>query len=79
MEDASLAIAIKYLGVGITMLGATIGAGLGLSRVFATWLEGIARNPSADAKLSKTGFVAFAGTELVLLLGFVVAIMLLNK
>jgi F0F1-type ATP synthase membrane subunit c/vacuolar-type H+-ATPase subunit K len=65
--------------VAITMFAATFAAGFGLSKVFATWLEGIARNPSADAKLSKAGFVAFAGTELVLLLGFVVAIMVLYK
>lgn len=71
--------AVKYLGVAITMFGATIGAGFGLSRVFSTWLEGIARNPSADSKLSKAGYVAFAGTELVLLLAFVVAVLLLYK
>jgi F-type H+-transporting ATPase subunit c len=71
--------AMKYIGVAITMLGATIGAGFGLSRVFSTWLEGIARNPSADSKISKAGFVAFAGTELVLLLGFVVAVLVLYK
>ncbi|MCL2473876.1 MAG: F0F1 ATP synthase subunit C [Alphaproteobacteria bacterium] len=70
--------ALKFIGVGLVMLGATIGAGFGLSRVFSSWLEGIARNPSADTKLSKIGFIAFAGTELVLLLGFVVAIMTLN-
>jgi F-type H+-transporting ATPase subunit c len=75
MDESSM----KFLSVGITMIGATIGAGFGLSRVFSSWLEGIARNPSADSKLSKVGFVAFAGTELVLLLGFVVAVMLLNK
>jgi F0F1-type ATP synthase membrane subunit c/vacuolar-type H+-ATPase subunit K len=71
--------AIKYLSVALTMIGATYAAGAGLSKVFATWLEGIARNPSADSKLSKVGFIAFAGTELVLLMGFVIAIMLLNK
>ncbi len=75
MEESAL----KYIGVGMTMLGATIGAGFGLSRVFSSWLEGIARNPSADSKLSKAGFIAFAGTELVLLMGFVIAIMVLNK
>jgi F-type H+-transporting ATPase subunit c len=71
--------ALRFIGVGLAMLGATIGAGFGLSRVFSSWLEGIARNPSADTKLSKVGFVAFAGTELVLLLGFVIAIMVLYK
>jgi len=75
MEESAL----KFIGVGIAMLGATIGAGFGLGRVFSSWLEGIARNPSADSKLSKIGFIAFAGTELVLLLGFVTAIMVLNK
>ncbi len=75
MEESAL----KFIGVGMTMLGATIGAGFGLSKVFSAWLDGIARNPSADAKLSKAGFIAFAGTELVLLMGFVIAIMVLNK
>ena len=69
---------LRFISVAIIMLGAALGAGYGLSKVFATWLEGIARNPSADAKLSKVGFIAFAGTELVLLLCFVVAIMVLN-
>ena len=69
--------ALKFIGVGLVMLGATIGAGFGLSKVFSSWLEGIARNPSADAKLSRIGFIAFAGTELVLLLGFVIALLTL--
>ncbi|MDD4617497.1 MAG: F0F1 ATP synthase subunit C [Alphaproteobacteria bacterium] len=71
--------AVKYLAVAITMIATVFAAGQGLSKVFATWLEGIARNPSADTKLSKAGFVAFAGTELVLLMGFVISIMTLNK
>ena len=75
MEDTSM----KFIGVGLTMLGACAGAGIGLGKVFSSWLEGIARNPSAESKISGKGFIAFAGTELVLLLGFVVAIMLMNK
>ena len=76
MEDTA---SLKYIGVGLTMLGATVGAGIGLGKVFSSWLDGIARNPSAEGKISGKGFIAFAGTELVLLLGFVVAIMLMNK
>ncbi len=75
MDEAS----VKFLSVAITMFGACIAAGLGLGKVFSSWLEGISRNPSADSKISKVGFIAFAGTELVLLLGFVVALMLFNK
>lgn len=70
---------VKYLSVTLTMIGTVFAAGAGLSKVFTTWLEGIARNPSADSKLSKAGFVAFAGTELVLLMGFVIAFMTLSK
>jgi F0F1-type ATP synthase membrane subunit c/vacuolar-type H+-ATPase subunit K len=71
--------AVKFVSVAVLMIGVVFAAGSGLSKVFTTWLEGIARNPSADTKLSKAGFVAFAGTELVLLMGFVIAIMTLNK
>ena len=71
--------AVKYLGLALTMMATTASAAFGLSKVFATWLDGIARNPAADGKLSKAGSVAFAGTELVLLMGFVIAIMMLNK
>jgi len=77
-EAATLATAVKYFSGAIAMFGGAIGAGLGLSRVFSVWLEGIARNPSADAKLSKAGFIAFAGTELVLLLSFVIAFLLVS-
>lgn len=69
----------KFLSVAIIMIATVCAAAYGLSKVFSTWLEGISRNPSADTKLSKAGFVAFAGTELVLLMGFVIAIMTLNK
>jgi F-type H+-transporting ATPase subunit c len=75
MEDT----AMKFIGAGLAMLGGSLGGGLGLGKLFSAWLEGIARNPSADSKLSKIGFIAFAGTELALLLGFVTALMILSK
>lgn len=68
---------LKYIGVGLTMLGGAIGAGYGIGTVFSSWLSAIARNPSADAKLRMVGFIGFAGTELVLLMGFVIAALLL--
>jgi F-type H+-transporting ATPase subunit c len=70
---------LKYIGAGLAILGGSLGGGLGLGRLFSAWLEGIARNPSADTKLSKIGFIAFAGTELALLLGFVTALIILSK
>lgn len=73
MEGAAL----KFIGVGITMLGGAIGAGYGLSTVFSSWLNSIARNPAADGKLRMVGLIGFAGTELVLLMSFVVAALLI--
>ncbi len=72
MEGESM----KLLGAGIAMLG-TFGAGIGLGLLFSAWLSGIARNPAAASKLNGVGFIGFAATELVLLLSFVVAVLLI--
>jgi F-type H+-transporting ATPase subunit c len=71
------AAAMKFIGVGITMLGGGIGAGFGLSTVFSAWLNGIARNPATDGKLRMVGLIGFAGVELVLLMSFAVASLLI--
>jgi F-type H+-transporting ATPase subunit c len=69
--------ALKYLGVALTMIGGALGAGYGLSTVFATWLTSIARNPAADSKMRMVGLIGFAGVELVLLMSFAVATLLI--
>jgi F-type H+-transporting ATPase subunit c len=66
----------KFLAAGIAMIG-TLGAGVGLGQIFAAWLSGIARNPGAAKQMSTTGFIGLAVTELVLLMGFVVSMLLL--
>ena len=71
--DASAA---KLLAAGIAMIG-TLGAGIGLGHIFAAWLTGIARNPAAAKQMTATGFIGLAVTELVLLMGFVVSMLLL--
>lgn len=72
MEGASL----KLLGAGVAMIG-SLGAGIGLGLIFSAWLGALARNPAGEAKYRQVGLIGFAVTELVLLLGFVVAIMLM--
>lgn len=67
---------IKFLGAGLAMIGA-LGAGIGLGLIFSAWLNGIARNPSTEAKLRQVGMIGFAGTELVLLMCFAVAALLI--
>jgi F-type H+-transporting ATPase subunit c len=68
---------IKLLGAGIAMIG-SMGAGIGLGLIFSAWIAAIARNPSAEAKFSKVGFIGFAVTELVLLMCFVISIMIMK-
>lgn len=67
---------IKLLGAGTAMIGA-LGAGIGLGNLFAAWLNALARNPSAEGKLKQIGFIGFAATELVLLMCFAVAALLI--
>jgi F-type H+-transporting ATPase subunit c len=69
--------AAKLLGAGIAMIGA-LGAGVGLGLIFSAWISAIARNPSAEGKFRQVGFIGFAVTELVLLMCFVVAMMIMN-
>ncbi len=71
------ATSLKFIAVGLTMMGGAVGAGYGLGIVFSSWLNSIARNPAAAAKLRLAGLSGFAGTELVLLMSFVVAALLL--
>ena len=72
MDGASL----KFLAAGVAMVG-SLGAGIGLGNIFSTWINAIARNPAAEAKYKQIGFIGFAATELVLLMCFVVAALLI--
>lgn len=74
MDHATIAL----LGAGIAMVGA-LGAGIGLGLLFSAWISAIARNPAASGKFTTIGYIGFAATELVLLLCFVIAFMLIGK
>lgn len=68
--------ALKLLGAGIAMVG-SLGAGIGLGLIFSAWISALARNPSAEGKFRTVGLMGFAVTELVLLMCFIVAFMLM--
>jgi F-type H+-transporting ATPase subunit c len=70
-------VAVKFLAVALSMMGGAFGGGYGLSVVFSTWLSSIARNPAADGKLRMAGLIGFAGVELVLLMSFAIAVLLI--
>ena len=68
--------AFKYLAVGILGIafgGAAIGVGLVVGRA----VEGIARNPSAEASVSKYMFIGAGLAEAMGLFGLVLALLLM--
>ncbi|MFN8692848.1 MAG: F0F1 ATP synthase subunit C [Holosporales bacterium] len=69
--------AAKFIGAGIAMLG-VFGVGLGLGNIFSSYINSTARNPGAEPKFKTMTFIGFAATEMVALLAFVVAIMLIQ-
>jgi F-type H+-transporting ATPase subunit c len=67
--------AAKVLGAGIAAIGVGLAA-LGVGNVFGSFLEGALRNPSAADSQQGRLFIGFAGAELLGLLAFVIAMIL---
>lgn len=69
-------VALKYIGVGLMSFG-MLGAAIGVGNIFAAMLTGIARNPSAEAKLSKYVYVGAGLAEAMGLFSLVIALLLI--
>ena len=69
---------LKLIGAGVAMIG-SLGTGIGLGLIFAAWISAIARNPSAESKFSKMGWIGFGATEVVMLMCFVISIMIMTS
>jgi F-type H+-transporting ATPase subunit c len=68
--------AAKLLGAGLASIGLGLSA-LGVGNVFGKFLEGALRNPSAADSQQGRLFIGFAAAELLGLLAFVIAMILL--
>lgn len=68
--------ALKFIGVGLLSLG-MLGAALGVGNIFAAMLNGLARNPAAEAKLAKYIYVGAGLAEAMGLFALVVALLLI--
>jgi len=68
--------AAKLLGAGLAAIGVGIAA-LGVGNVFGSFLESALRNPAAADSQQGRLFIGFAAAELLGLLAFVVAMILL--
>ena len=67
--------AAKLIGAGLAALGIGL-ASIGVGNVFGSFLEGALRNPSAADGQQGRLFIGFAAAELLGLLAFVVAMVL---
>jgi F-type H+-transporting ATPase subunit c len=67
---------LRYIGAGLAAIG-TIGAGIGVGNIFVALLNGIARNPSVEAKLSKGAFIGAGFAEALGLFAIAVSMILL--
>jgi F-type H+-transporting ATPase subunit c len=68
--------AAKFIGAGLAAVGLGLAA-LGVGNVFAQFLASALRNPSAADSQQGRLFIGFAAAELLGLLAFVVAMILL--
>ncbi|MBI1406330.1 MAG: F0F1 ATP synthase subunit C [Caulobacter sp.] len=69
--------AAKYIGAGLATLG-MIGAGVGVGNIFASFLSGALRNPSAAASQIGNLFVGAALAEALGILAFVLGILIFS-
>jgi len=68
--------AAKMIGAGLAAIGMGLAA-LGVGNVFAQFLAGALRNPGAADSQQGRLFIGFAASELLGLIAFVVAILIL--
>ncbi len=66
----------KLIGAGLACMG-LVGAGIGVGTIFGNFLNGALRNPSAADGQRTWMFVGAAMAELLGLLAFVVAMLIL--
>jgi len=69
-------IAAKYIGAGLTALGMG-GAAIGVGLIFAAFLSGALRNPTASDAQFGRAFIGAALAEGLGIFSFLVAILLL--
>ncbi|GAB5518172.1 MAG: hypothetical protein RhofKO_04230 [Rhodothermales bacterium] len=73
------ATGLAYLAAGIALLGAALGAGLGIGRLTASAVEGIARQPEAANDIRGAAILLAAFIEGVAIIAEVFALLLILK
>ena len=68
--------AAKYIGAGLATLG-MIGSAIGVGNIFASYLDGAMRNPSAAPQQFGNLIFGFAVTEALGIFSLLIALLLL--
>ena len=69
---------LKYVGAGLACTG-MIGAAIGVGLCFSAYINGLARNPSMDKKMSTPAYVGAGMAEALGLFALVIAFMCILK
>ena len=67
---------MNFIGAGLAIIGAAIGAGYGNGQVITKTIESMARQPEMSGQLRSTMFIGVALVEAVPILGVVIALIL---
>lgn len=70
--------AAKLLGAGLAVLGVN-GAALGVGRVFASMIDAVARNPSAEKQMTKFAYMGAAFSEALGIFSLLIAFIVLFR
>ena len=70
---------MNFIGAGLAIIGAAIGAGYGNGHVIAKTIESMARQPEMSGQLRSTMFIGVALVEAVPILGVVIALLLVFR
>ncbi|GMG67871.1 ATP synthase F0 subunit C [Tetragenococcus halophilus] len=68
---------MAFIGAGLAIIGAAIGAGYGNSKVVAQTLESMARQPEMSGQLRSTMILGIAFIEALPILGIVIALLMI--
>lgn len=66
-------LGLAYIAAGLAMLGAVLGAGIGIGRIGGSAVEGIARQPEAGNDIRGTALILSAFIEGVAIIAEILA------
>lgn len=69
---------LKLVGAGLAAIG-MIGAGVGVGRIWASYIEAIGRNPASKDEVGAFIWIGFAVTEAIALFALIVAFIILGS